>query len=143
MTEKEVTDIEVKEFQNVYSPRTLLGVYANAMRTNADGKIILAKGIYQIAQNQKEYSGYYYDSLKSLNGNESIKIKVPSLLRSTLENNSIYLFKGYVEKKINFSSIELVLVIDDILQKEENQISEEEIKRFELLKKKYQKGIGI
>ena len=136
MTEQQITEIEVTEFQNIYSPRTLLGVYANAIRTTADGRVVLAKGIYQLAQNQKEYSGFYYDFLKSMNGTESIKIKVPSLLRGNLENNAVYIFKGYVEKRIHFSSIELVLVIDDLLQKEENQISEEEIKRFELIQKK-------
>lgn len=139
MSENQITDLEVTEFKNVYSPRTLLGVYANAIRTTADGRVVLAKGNYQLAQNQKEYSGFYYDSLKSLNGNESIKIKVPTLLRSKLENNAVYIFKGYVEKRINFSSIELVFVIDDLLQKEENQISEEEIKRFELIQKKIAK----
>jgi exonuclease VII large subunit len=140
MPEQQLTNIEISEFQNVYSPRTLLGVYSNALRTTADGRVIIAKGIFQLAQNQREYSGFYYDILKSLNGNESIKIKVPSLLRIKLDNNSVYLFKGYVEKKINFSAIELVLVIDDVLQKEENQVSEEEIKRFELLQKKIAKG---
>jgi exodeoxyribonuclease VII large subunit len=140
MNDLEITKNEIQEFQNIYSPSTLLGVYATALHTPADGKIVLARGIYQQTPNQKEYSGYFYDTIKSPNENKSIRIKISGLLRSKLENNIIYIFKGYIEKKINFSAIELVLVVDDILKKEENQITEEEIKRFELLQKKIVKG---
>lgn len=140
MNELEITKSDITEFQNVYSPSTLLGVYANAVHTPLDGMIVLARGVLQIAQNQKEYSGYFYDTIKSPNENKTIKAKIPSQLRSKLENNLIYTFKGYIEKKINFSAIELVFVVDDVLQKEENQISEEDIKRFEVLQTKASKG---
>jgi hypothetical protein len=140
MNEIETIESEIQEFQQVYSPGTLLGVYANALHTQLDGEIILARGILQISQNSKEFYGYYYDTIKSPIENKSIKAKIPVLLRHKLENNLIYIFKGYIEKKINFSSIELVFVVDGVMQKEENQISEEEIKRFELLQKKISKG---
>jgi exodeoxyribonuclease VII large subunit len=140
MDDLQPTSTDIQQFQNVYSPGTLLGVYANALHTPLDGNIVLAKGVFQPSKSPKEYNGYYYDTIKSPNDNKSITARIPSLLRSKLENNSIYIFKGYVEKRINFSSIELVFVVDDILQKEENQISEEEIKRFELLQKKVTKG---
>jgi exodeoxyribonuclease VII large subunit len=136
----EITNTEVQQFQNVYSPGTLLGVYASAIHTQADGKILLARGIYQASQNQKEYYGYYYETIQSPNENKSIRIKIPSILRSKLDNNQIYIFKGYIEKKINFSSIELVFVVDDVLQKEDNPISPEDLKRFNLLQKKITKG---
>lgn len=135
-----MTELDVIEFKEVYSPTTLLGIYANAIRTNADNKVVLARGIFQLSQIQKEYGGYYYDILKSLNDNKSIRTKIPSLLRSKLANNSIYTFKGYIEKKINFSAIELLFVVDDVLQKEVNNVSEEELKRFELLQSKVAKG---
>ena len=130
----------VKDFQNVYSPSTILGVFANALKSPVDGRIILARGEYQAAQNSKEYSGYYYDDIKSPNDNKFIKARIPSMLRSKLENHNIYLFKGFIEKKISFSTIELVFVVDEVLQKEENQVSEEDIKRFEVIQKKVAKG---
>jgi len=140
-SDKQSNEIEfVKEFQNVYSPSTILGVYANAIKSPVDGKIILAKGEYQVAQNSKEYGGYYYDDIKSPNDNRFIKAKIPALLRSKLENRDIYLFKGYIEKRIGFSTIDLVFVVDEILQKEENQISEEDVKRFDVIQKKVAKG---
>jgi len=140
MPDLQPTPTDLQQFHNIYSPGTLLGVYASAIHTQADGKILLARGIYLVSQNQKEYSGYYYETIQSPNENKSIRIKIPGLLRSKLENNHIYIFKGYIEKKINFSSIELVFVVDDILQKEENPISPEDLKRFDLLQKKVAKG---
>ena len=94
----------VHEFQNVYSPTTILGVFANALKSPVDGRMILAKGEYQAAQNSKEYGGYYYDDIKSPNDSKYIKARIPSLIRSKLENHNIYVFKGYIEKKISFSS---------------------------------------
>jgi len=130
----------VHEFQNVYSPTTILGVFANALKSPVDGRMILAKGEYQAAQNSKEYGGYYYDDIKSPNDSKYIKARIPSLVRSKLENHNIYVFKGYIEKKISFSTIELVFVVDEIMQKETNPFSEDDIKRFEVLQKKATKG---
>lgn len=130
----------VREFQSIYSPTTILGIYANAIKTPADNKIILAKGEYHASANAREYGGYYYDDLKSTYDNRFLKIKVPALLRSQLDDCLIYLFKGYVEKRISNSSIDLIFVVDEILQKEENPISDEDLKRFEIIQKKVSKG---
>jgi exodeoxyribonuclease VII large subunit len=136
MPDNEITNTEIQEFKDVYSPSSLLGVYAAALRTPADGRILLARGAYQLAPNQREYSGYFYDSIKSLNENKFIKSKTSSLIRHKLENNAVYTFKGFIEKRVSFSAIELVFVIDDILQKEENTITEEEVKRFAIIQRK-------
>jgi exodeoxyribonuclease VII large subunit len=133
-------NIQVEQFQNVYSPATLLGVYAAAIRSAADGRIVLARGLYQSAMNSREYAGHYYDTLKGVNDNGSIKLRVPSQLRSKLEENHVYVFRGYVEKRVNFSVIELVFCVDDILQKELNPMSEEDAKRFSLMQQKITKG---
>jgi hypothetical protein len=140
MNEPQIISKEIIEFENVYSPTTILGVYANAIHTRADNRIILAKGQYQIDPTQRIYGGYFYDSIKSPDDSKSIKIKITGQLRGKLQNNLIYIFKGYIEKKISFSSIELVLVVDDVHRQEENPFTEEDIKRFELLQKKVSKG---
>lgn len=141
MTEFENKELKIiEEFQNIYSPSTILGVFANAIKTNADGKIILARGEYQEADNSKQYSGYYYENIKSQNDNKFIKAKIPALLRSKLENNNIYIFKGYIEKKISHSTIELLFVVDEILQKEDRQINDEDVKRFEIIQQRIEKG---
>jgi exodeoxyribonuclease VII large subunit len=130
----------VNEFQNVYSPATLLGVYAAAIRSAADGRLIAARGIYQPSQNTREYAGYFYDTLRGINDNVSIRLRVPSLLRSRLEEGQLYLFRGYMEKRVNYSAIELVFTVDELLQKESNPMSEEDAKRLSLLQQKVTKG---
>jgi len=132
----------INETQNqelIYSPTTLLGVFSSAIKSSVDARIILARGIYQDARG-KDYSGYFYDNLKSPNSQEHIKIKVPNAIKHRLEDNLIYVFRGYVEKRISFSSIELVLVVDEMLEKEKSQITAEEIRRFESIKLKVSKG---
>lgn len=133
-------DFDLIEFENIYTPGTLLGVYANALRTPADGKMIIARGILQILGNQNNYGGYYYDNLKSIDENRVIRTKISAQMRSTLTTESVYVFKGYIEKRINFSNIELILSVNEVLRKEENAINEEDVKRFEKLQKKITAG---
>ena len=64
---------EVIEFETIYTPGSLLGVYANALRTTADGRMIIAKGILQILPNQTNYGGYHYYNLTSINENRVIR----------------------------------------------------------------------
>lgn len=128
------------EFENIYTPGSLLGVYTNAIKTPADAKMIMIRGRLEILQNQKEYVGYYFDTLKSIDENRSIKIKISAHLRSSLVNNGVYVFKGYVEKKMLFSSIELSLAAIEVYRKEENIINQVELKRFEIIQKKVERG---
>jgi exodeoxyribonuclease VII large subunit len=140
MSEQEDSRSLVDEFEHLYSPATLLGVYASAIRTPADARLILARGVFQASQSPREYAGYYYDSLKGVNDNGNIKLRVPGLLRSKLENNQVYIFKGYVEKRVNFSAIELIFTVDEILRKEVSPLSEEDQKRFSLMQRKITRG---
>lgn len=140
-SEQQKNEVQIiQDFQNIYSPATLLGVFANALKSPADGRLLLARGEYQASINAKEYSGYYYEDIKSPSDNKFIKAKIPAFVRSKLENQNIYIFKGYIEKRIGNSSIELIFVVDDIQQKEEKQISEEDLKRFEVIQSKIGKG---
>lgn len=131
---------DYREFQNVYSPGTLLGVYAAALRTPVEGRMVLARGIFQGSPVARMYNDYYYDSIRSVYENKVVKARIPAVLRNKLENNQVYLFKGYVEKKVTLSAIELQFVVDEVLQREENNISQEEIRRFELVQQKLSKG---
>ena len=66
-------NIELVEFENIYTPGSLLGVYANPLRTPADGRMIIAKGLLQISPSQTNYGGYYYDNLKSIDESRVIR----------------------------------------------------------------------
>lgn len=123
----------------VYSPASILGIFNNALKLPVTVSIIYLKGKF-VMGGGKSYGNYYYDHLYSESGSSSIGIKISSLLRSTIVNNDVYTFRGFIEKKIKNSSIELIFVIDEVVQKEEKTISEEELIRYELIQKKLEIG---
>ena len=123
----------------IYSPGSVLGLFSNALKINATINLIYLKGRYSFGGG-KAYGNYYYDHLFSESDTVSIGVKVSSLLRSKIENNEIYTLKGYIEKSIKNSSIELRFTVDEIIQQEERAISEEELKRYELIQKKLERG---
>lgn len=67
-------------------------------------------------------------------------IRISSLLRNKIINNEIYTLRGFIEKSIKNSSIELRFVVDEIIQQEEKSISEEELHKYELIQKKLEIG---
>lgn len=123
----------------VYSPTSVIGIFSNALKLNATVNLIYLKGRYSFGGG-KAYGNYFYDLLFSEGDNVSIGIRISSLLRSKVINNEIYTLRGFVEKSIKNSSIELRFVVDEIIQQEERSISEEELQRYELIQKKLEIG---
>ncbi|WP_185225904.1 exodeoxyribonuclease VII large subunit [Chryseobacterium indologenes] len=123
----------------IYSPGSVLGLFSNALKLNATINLIYLKGRYAFGGG-KAYGNYYYDNLFSESDNISIGVRVSALLRSKIENNEVYTLRGYIEKSIKNSSVELRFVVDEIIQQEERAISEEELQRYELIQKKLEKG---
>ncbi|WP_404986109.1 hypothetical protein ACI513_03205 [Chryseobacterium sp. M5] len=116
----------------VYSPGSVIGIFSNALKLNATVNLIYLKGRYSFGGG-KAYGNYFYDLLFSEADNISIGIRISSLLRSRITNNEIYTLRGYIEKNVKNSSIELRFVVDEIIQQEERSISEEELQRYELI----------
>ncbi|MCP1297934.1 hypothetical protein NK356_01940 [Chryseobacterium sp. S0630] len=123
----------------IYSPGSVLGLFSNALKLNATVNLIYLKGRYSFGGG-KSYGNYYYDHLFSESDTISIGVRISALLRSKIENNDIYTLRGYIEKSIKNSSVELRFVVDEIIQQEERAISEEELQRYELIQKKLEKG---
>ena len=123
----------------VYSPASVIGIFNNALKLPVTVNLIYLKGRYSYGMG-KAYSNYYYDHLYSESDNTSIGVKISGLLRSKIINNDIYTLKGFIEKRIKNSSIELIFVVDDIISQEEKTISEEDLKRYDLIQKKLEKG---
>lgn len=132
MSEQEIT-------YPVYSPASVIGIFSNALKLNATVNIIYLKGRYSFGGG-KAYGNYFYDLLFSESDHVSIGVRISSLLRSKMINNEIYTLKGFIEKSIKNSSIELRFVVDEIIQQEEKSISEEELQRYELIQKKLEIG---
>ena len=88
----------------------------------------------------KSYTNYFYDTLYSEADSISITVKIPALLRSKIVNNEIYTLKGYIEKILRNSRIDLNFVVDGIIAEEEGSFSEDDLKKFELIQKKLELG---
>lgn len=132
--------MEENEFSyTVYSPASVIGIFSNALKLNATVNLIYLKGRYAFGGG-KSYGNYYYDLLFSEGDHTSIGVRISSLLRSKISNNEIYTLRGFIEKNIKNSSIELRFVVDEIIQQEEKSISEEELERYGLIQKKLEIG---
>lgn len=123
----------------VYSPASMIGIFSNALKLNATVNLIYLKGRYAFGGG-KSYGNNYYDLLFSEGDHTSIGVRISSLLRSKISNNEIYTLRGFIEKNIKNSSIELRFVVDEIIQQEEKSISEEELERYGLIQKKLEIG---
>lgn len=123
----------------IYSPASVVGTFNNALIIPQTLNLIYLKGRYTAGQG-KSYAGYYYDHLYSESDTTSISVKLSGILRSKLTNGEVYILKGFIEKSIRNSSIDLRFAAEEIIQQEEKQISEDDLKRYELIQNKLEKG---
>ena len=123
----------------VYSPTSVLALFNNALRLPGTENLIHLRGRYAFGGG-KAYTNYFYDTLYSEADSISITVKIPALLRSKIVNNEIYTLKGYIEKILRNSRIDLNFVVDGIIAQEEGSFSEDDLKKFELIQKKLELG---
>ena len=123
----------------IYSPASVVGSFNNALIIPQTLSLIYLKGRYTAGQG-KSYAGYYYDLFYSESDTTSISVKLSGILRSKLVNGEVYILKGFIEKSVRNSSIDLRFVAEEIVQQEERQFSEEDLKRYDLIQAKLEKG---
>ena len=123
----------------VYSPTAVLALCSNALRLPGTENLIYLRGRYAFGGG-KAYINYFYDTLYAEGDSTSITVKMPALLRTKIVNNEIYTLRGFVEKILRNSRIDLNFVVDGIVAQEESTFSEEEVKKFELIQKKLELG---
>lgn len=127
-----------------YTPSSVLEAYNNILVSDLDGKTIILKGIYVAdpSPNSKLYGGYYYDHLKDENGQGDIVIKVSPTIRQKFKQNGLFTISGVVNRKVraNTSSINVSVLVDEILNVEDSKITEEDLKKIQLLEEKRNHG---
>lgn len=123
----------------IYSPASVVGSFNNALIIPQTLNLIYLKGRYTAGQG-KSYAGYYYDLFYSESDTTSISVKLSGILRSKLVNGEVYILKGFIEKSVRNSSIDLRFAAEEIVQQEERQFSEEDLKRYDLIQAKLEKG---
>lgn len=125
----------IEQNVQIYSPNAIIGIFNNALKIKETVSLVFLKGKY-VYGHGKSYAGYYYDLVYSESSPASIGVKISSLLRTKIINNETYVLRGFIEKRIKNSSIELVFVVDEIIQQQEKTISDEDLQKFEILQKK-------
>lgn len=123
----------------IYSPASVVGSFNNALIIPQTLSLIYLKGRYT-AGHGKSYAGYYYDLFYSESDTTSISVKLSGILRSKLVNGEVYILKGFIEKSVRNSSIDLRFAAEEIVQQEEKQFSEEDLKKYALIQAKLEKG---
>lgn len=123
----------------IYSPASVVGSFNNALIIPQTLSLIYLKGRYTAGQG-KSYAVYYYDLFYSESDTTSISVKLSGILRSKLVNGEVYILKGFIEKSVRNSSIDLRFAAEEIVQQEERQFSEEDLKRYDLIQAKLEKG---
>lgn len=101
-----------------YTPSSLINVFSNNLNVHAAIDTFEIEGVY-INQNLKEYDGYYYDKIKEIHSDQKITLVIPKKIKEVLISNFIYLFSGYLTKKITVEGyIQLNFKVTQLLSHE-------------------------
>lgn len=123
----------------VYNPNEIINIFADSLARKSNG-VITVRGIYH-PKGSVSYSGYYYDSLRDEFSSYELSLKVPSLLRENLDDGNLVELRGTIERKVNnYCSVQLTLNVTGAAVVKEQTVSEDELKRIEVRKKKAASG---
>jgi exodeoxyribonuclease VII large subunit len=129
------------EQELVYSPSSLVGIFANTLNNEATRKLFSIKGVY-VEGKGNAYSGYYYDTLRDESSDAFMTIVVPAFLRANLKPNKTIQCIGYLTKKVQSlgARVELQVNITEVVSQAESRYTEDQVRGFELLQKKAEAG---
>ena len=136
------SNVQQTNLARYYAPSEILNIYKGKL--NADyyasrqGQLrIYMQGVFVLGKGQV-YQGYYFDWLKDTSSNSYLNIKVPISLRTQLKANSLINVAGILEYNVQnaYSSIQLILEVTWAETVQVNAVSQEDIKRNELLLQK-------
>jgi exodeoxyribonuclease VII large subunit len=129
------------EKELVYSPSSLVGIFANTLNNETTRKLFSIKGVYFEGKGVN-YSGYYYDTLKDESSDAYMTVVVPAILRANLKPNKTIQCIGYLAKKVQSQGarVELQVNITEVVSQVESRYTEEQVRGFELLQKKAEIG---
>ena len=125
-----------------YKPSELLNIFKNFLSNKEiNATVLCLRGIYLMSTSEKYYNNEAYDSLRDENSPEEITIVVPLSLRNGLKNGNLISVYGTLDRKLyQTGSIQIMLRVSRVDKMKELAISEDEIKRAELRRKKESLG---
>lgn len=129
------------ETEVIYNPSALLNIFTSSLNNETTRKVFKVKGIYS-AGNGISYKSVYYDTLRDETSEACMTLVVPGVIRAQLNTSQIIQCNAYLTKKVqlNGGKIDLQLNVVELLAKLSSTYSDEQLKAFELLKKKAELG---
>ena len=123
----------------IYNPNEIINLFSESLSRRGPG-IVHVRGIYHRGKGGN-YGGYYYDSLKDEFSPYEMSIKIPEGLRSGLEDGNLVEMRGTVDRKVNnYCTVQLQLNVTGVAVVQEQTISEEDLRRIEIRRKKASAG---
>lgn len=128
-----ITPMQVMSKMNEYVSRNF-GLF---------GEVVNIRGIFTAGNGTLYQNGYYYDNLKDENYTAFVKVLVRSTLRNRIKFDSLVVLRGMFVKKLkpDNSALEILFRVDSIVEEIKSKaISDEDLKRLELIQKKNEIG---
>lgn len=123
----------------IYNPNEIINLFSESLSRRGPG-IVNVRGIYHRGKGGN-YGGYFYDSLKDEFSPYEMSIKIPDGLRSGLEDGNLVEMRGTVDRKVNnYCTVQLQLNVTGVAVVQEQTISEDDLRRIEIRKKKASSG---
>ena len=124
----------------VYTPVSLMAVFADAFKIDPEHSVLWLRGIYQ-DRKRKSYRGYYFDRLKDELGGQIITLKLPKQLKQNLQDGGYYLFKGTLDKDVRWDGvIEPVFIVSEMADQKSSHLTASLAKRATLQQEKANMG---
>ncbi len=122
-----------------YAPSEVIGIFSQYLATKANGRITV-RGEY-LKTGNRNYGGYFYDELTDQVTDQQLSLKMPAILRESIEEGKIIEVYGLIDRKIQKNcSVQLQLCVSGINDVQEKEISEEDLRRVEIRRKKGENG---
>jgi hypothetical protein len=120
-----------------YTPVELVGIYRSFLERGKSNGVVWLRGIYIQKPNQNPGWAAFYDELRDVNTNVTVTLKINRQDRSRLQSNSLVQVGGIIElTPFSNGTIQIVVNVTRFEIVKDQFITEEELKLFDLRKKK-------
>lgn len=124
-----------------YTPVELVGIYRSFLERGKSNGVVWLRGIYIQKPNQNASWTAFYDELRDVNTNVTVTLKINRQDRTRLQSNSLVQVGGIIElNPFANGTIQIVVNVTRFEIVKDQFITEEELKLFDLRKKKLASG---
>ncbi len=125
------------------TPSEVLDLYKRYFDSaNSAGYVVLVRGIYQKDVAHGAYGSYRYDSLKDEHTADTIRLMIPTIESSKLQNGNLVLVRGTfnLSSRSNGSTYEVLLKVSEVEVNSEVAVTDNEKKMIAIRQTKISNG---